>query len=396
MIPVREADRLLAPHRQDYGLESVPLERAAGRVLREDIPADRDLPPGDRVTMDGVAVTSSAWEAGLREFSVQAVVPAGVPPPPLAGPDRAIHVMTGALLPPGADCVVPVEETEDLGERVRLRPETPPRPGQCVHRQGSDLKRGDLAIPAGVVLGSPEILAAAAVGHTALRVAAPPSISVLSTGDELVPADAQPGPHQVRVSNAHALAAAVSREFSARPVLHHLRDDPADVRQGLAAALAESRVLLLSGGVSAGRLDLLPAALAELGVRNVFHGVRQRPGKPFWFGVAGDGAAVFALPGNPVSTLVCYHRYVRPFLLRNLGARPEPAAAAVLTEAVDFPSPLTYFMPVRDAGQGRVVPAVHHGSGDFASLAGTAGFVELDADQPRFEAGAVVPFFRWR
>jgi molybdopterin molybdotransferase len=392
-----EADRLIGQHLQCLPIESLPLAQCA--VLRENIYAERDQPPFDRVAMDGIALRSQSVSAASRRLRIQATQAAGDPPLTLASDDACIEVMTGAVLPAGCDSVVPVEEiTVNAGEaalleRVRVEP------WQNVHRRGSDTRQGALLVAAGVRLHAPEIAAAAGAGMARIRVSSQPMLAVISTGNELVEPGEPVLAHQVRRSNAYGIVAALRERGFQRVADDHIDDNPTELKDRLHFHLQTHDVLVLSGGVSMGRHDLVPACLQELGVREVFHKVAQRPGKPLWFGMAPSGAAVFALPGNPVSTLVCLSRYVLPALSASLGEQPPPPQRMALGAAVTVTPPLTYFLPVRiqhdDWGRAWAMPAPTNGSGDFAALAGTDGIVELPPGPNTYAKGFVARLYRW-
>jgi molybdopterin molybdotransferase len=377
--------------------ESRPLAAAAGRVLREDVPAERDQPPFDRVAMDGIAIAAAAYEGGRRAFRIAGTVAAGQPPAPLPDPAACLEVMTGSMLPPGADAVIPVEALAVEAGVATLRDAGPVVPYANVHRRGLDARAGSLALGAGTRLRGPEIAIAASAGRAALVVGREPRIAVISTGDELVGPDVRPEPWQIRRSNVAGVAATLRRHGYSALGDDHAPDDPAAIRACLARHLATSDALVLSGGVSAGRFDHVPAALEAVGVRRVFHKVAQRPGKPFWFGVGPGGQGVFALPGNPVSTLVCLVRYVLPALAHLEGTRWPAPEQAPLADPYESRHALTAFVPV-DRGRAATPAGVRlhptHGSGDFISLAGTAGFAEL-APERRFEPGDPVPIYTW-
>jgi molybdopterin molybdotransferase len=394
-----EADELIAQHLTCLPIESLPLAQCAGAVLRENVYAERDQPPFDRVTMDGIALDSRGVREGTRSLRIQAMQAAGDPPLTLAGRDHCIEVMTGTPLPTGCDAVVPVERIRIRDGAAELAEEVSVEPDQNVHRRGSDTRQGNLLLAAGTRLGPPEIAIAAGAGMARIRVSSQPMLVVISTGNELI----EPGepilPHQVRRSNAYAIAAALRLHGFQRVADDHIADDPVELRRRLKFHLETHDVLVLSGGVSMGKLDLVPRMLEELGVRCVFHKVAQRPGKPLWFGIAGSGAAVLALPGNPVSTAVCVSRYVLPALAASQGqasSRPERMALAA---PVSVPSALTFFVPIRieidDWGRSWAVPAPTNGSGDFTALAGTDGFVELPPGPNTYPKGFVTRIFRW-
>ena len=399
MLTPAEADRLIGQHLQCSPIESLPLAQCAGAVLRENIYAERDQPPFDRVAMDGIALRGAAVSSASRTLRIQGTQAAGDPPLTLTSDDACIEVMTGAVLPAGCDSVVAVEEitvndgSATLAERVRVEP------WLNVHRRGSDTRQGALLVSAGVRLHAPEIAAAAGAGMARIRVSSQPMLAVISTGNELVEPGEPVLAHQVRRSNAYGIVAALRERGFQRVADDHIDDNPTQLKARLHFHLQTHDVLVLSGGVSMGRYDLVPACLQELGVRAVFHKVAQRHGKPLWFGMAPSGAAVFALPGNPVSTLVCLSRYVLPALSASLGEQPPVPERMALGAAVTVTPPLTYFMPVRvqhdDWGRSWAMPAPTNGSGDFAALAGTDGFIELPPGPNAYAKGFVARLYRW-
>lgn len=405
MISVAEATRLVQATASPLPPETVLLTEALGRVLRQPVYADRPFPPFDRVTMDGLALSYAAIAAGQTQFVIESTQFAGQPPAPLREATAAVEIMTGAVLPPGTDAVVRyedllIEERPD-GRRVATVQVPPPAAGHNVHRQGSDQPQGALLLPAGTLLGPAEIAVAATVGAATLHVTRRPRVAVVSTGDELVDLTDAPATHQIRRSNAYMLLAAV-RQAGAEGQIFHFDDDLPALLAGLPRLLRGFDAVLLSGGVSKGRADFLPQALREAGAEQIFHEVRQRPGKPFWFGRHPGGAVVFALPGNPVSTFINYYRYAAPWLRAvQLPAPHFPAPEpAVLATDVAFRPPLTHFLLVSLAPgpDGRLLarPERAHGSGDLASLLPSDGFVELPAERDFFAAGEVLPLWRFR
>ena len=399
MLTPAEADQLIGQHLQCLPIESLPLAQCAGAVLRENIYAERDHPPYDTVTMDGVALDSRALKASGRSFRIQATQAAGDAPLTLGARADCIEVMTGAVLPAGCDSVVPVEKLAIERGHATLAPDALVEPWQNVHRRGSDTRQGALLLSAGQRLRAPEVAIAASAGMARIRVASQPMLAVISTGNELVEPGEPVLAHQVRRSNAYAIVSALREHGFQRVADDHIRDDAEELRQRLRFHLETHDVLVLSGGVSMGRFDLVPQVLGELGVRTIFHKVAQRPGKPLWFGVAPSGAAVFGLPGNPVSTLVCLTRYVLPALCGSLGQNPRPVQRMALAAPVTVTPPLTYFVPVRleqdDWGRDWAVPAPTNGSGDFTGLAGTEGFVELPPGPNTYAKGFVTRLHRW-
>ena len=399
MLTPAQADELIGQHLQCLPIESLPLAQCAGAVLRENIYAERDHPPYDRVAMDGIALSSRAVSAGSRSFRIQGVQAAGDAPLTLTATTDCIEVMTGAVLPVGCDSVVPVEELSVADGQAALTARARVEPWHNVHRRGSDTRQGTLLLSAGQRLHAPEIAIAASAGMARVRVASQPMLVVISTGNELVEPGEPVLAHQVRRSNAYAIVSALREHGFQRVADDHIRDDAEELRARLRFHLETHDVLVLSGGVSMGRFDLVPKVLEELDVRTIFHKVAQRPGKPLWFGVAPSGAAVFGLPGNPVSTLVCLTRYVLPALRGSLGQTPEAPQRMALGAPLTVTPPLTHFTPVRlqqdDWGRDWAVPAPTHGSGDFTSLAGTAGFVELPPGPNTYAKGFVTRLYRW-
>jgi molybdopterin molybdotransferase len=369
-----------------------------GRVLRQDVDAERDNPPFDRVCMDGAAIASSAFAAGRRHFRVQATQAAGSPALTLAAPDGAIEIMTGAVLPPGTDCVIPLEEYDLIDGLLTLKPEAVAEPWRNIQRRGSDSQPGVPMLTPGMRLGAAEIAVVASAGLAQIDVSRQPRVVVISTGDELVEPGLPIADHQVRRSNAHGVTAALQLHGFESVHDAHLRDDQELMQQRLGQLLDSNDVLVLSGGVSKGKFDFVPAALKARGVEEVFYQVAQRPGRPMWFGVGRQGQLVFGLPGNPVSTLVCLVRYVLPALRAAMSWRASAQERVAIREPISGRK-MTYFMPVRlspEAGAPLLASVcAPNGSGDFLALAGTDGFVELPPLPEGYPAGFIADFYRW-
>lgn len=399
MLSVAEAELIILDHCLALGTEGVPLEQARGRVLREDLRADRDFPPFDRVTMDGIAIAFEHFSAGQRSFPVAGIQAAGAPRLQLEQTGACIEVMTGAMLPGGADTVIRYEDlrldkgcAEILIEEIAFR--------QNLHFQGIDRRSGDLIVPAGRKIAAPEIATAASIGKSTLQVARLPRVAIVSTGDELVDVADTPLPHQIRRSNVYAVQAMLLDHFHIDSRLFHYADDKAQITEGVRQILETFDLVVLTGAVSEGKFDYLPEVLNDLGVEKCFHKVAQRPGKPFWFGHFQRRVVFFALPGNPVSAFLCAWRYLAPFLRRSLGQVDAPPASAVLAEDVVFKPKLTYFLPVKldNATNGtlQAFPLPGHGSGDLANLNDADGFLELPLESDHFRAGEVFPFLQYR
>ncbi len=392
MLSVSDATAIIRQHQLTLPTETVPLTDATGRVLRETVRADRDFPPFDRVAMDGIAIRYTDYEAGQRSFQVTGMQRAGQEQQRLSDAGTCLEAMTGAMLPAGADTIVRYEDISLIdGQATVLVDDV--RAGQSVHFQATDRHAGNELLAIGTWLGPTEIAVAASAGRAMLIVTALPRVALISTGDELVDVATTPLPYQIRRSNTYMLRAALT-SVGITATLHHIVDDETALKSELATLLATHDVLILSGGVSAGKADFVPAVLAGLGVQKLFHKVAQRPGKPLWFGTLttnGQPKTVFALPGNPVSTVLCAYRYVLPYLRACLGVAAELECYAQLATPVTFSPDLTYFLPVRLTSErdGRTLahPLPGSGSADFANLLDADAFMELPTSQGQFGTG---------
>jgi molybdopterin molybdotransferase len=399
LLTPADADKLIGERVSCLPIESLPLAQCAGAVLRENIYAERDAPPFDRVAMDGIALQSEAARGGTRRFRVQATQAAGDPPLTLGSKSSCIEVMTGASMPVDCDAVVPVEQITTRDGEAELAAGLEIEAWQNVHRRATDSRQGALLLSTGTRLSAPEVAIAASAGMARVRVSSQPMVVVISTGNELI----EPGepilPHQIRRSNVYGVASALRRQGFQRVADDHVLDDTDELKQRLKFHLDTHDVVILSGGVSMGKFDLVPRALQELGVQVIFHRVAQRPGKPLWFGVAPSGAAVFALPGNPVSTLVCLTRYVMPALFAAMGQARSPVEKIALAAPFKVEPALAFFLPVKveidEWGRAWANPVVTNGSGDFTALRGTDGFVELPPGPNTFAKGFVTRLYRW-
>ena len=390
---VTEASQRILGLRGPVGTEHCRIGEAAGKTLRQEVVADRDFPPFDRVMLDGLAVRHADLMAGCREFTILGSAPAGAPPARLPGQaGAALEVATGAVLPEGADCILPCEVYEDRGTVAVLARDPGIKPGVAIHPRGSDHRAGEVLLRPGLRLGPVEIGIAAACGNAEIEVSAPIRVVVIATGDELAAVEVSPREGQIRQTNAVALTAALRLGGFSSDETATLGDEKESLREGLAAALSRHDVVILTGGVSRGRCDLVPPVLEELGARLVFHGVAQRPGKPMGVWQLVDGPVVFGLPGNPVSAMVGLRRHVLPALRRWTGAEEAPPPRRILRGKFVRPTGITLFLPVVETAYGEFKPAPVANSGDFAGLAGSCGFVEVDES---FAEGGTVPYFSW-
>ncbi|RYD52350.1 MAG: molybdopterin molybdenumtransferase MoeA [Sphingobacteriales bacterium] len=391
MISVTEAQAIIRDCYRDLGTEQVPLSEATDRILAQDIVADRDFPPYDRIAMDGIAIAFQAWQHGIRQFPVSGMAAAGSPLQTLRHPTHSIEVATGAMLPKNADTIIPYEEME-LENGIAAITATTVRQGQNIHRHGTDSRMGTLLLAKQTQLTPTAIGLLATVGQADVRVRKVPRIAICSTGDELVAITETPAPHQIRRSNNYMLAAALQRE-GIRADTYHLPDDKATLLKNLPDILDRYDAVLFSGAVSKGAYDFLPQVLDRLGMQTRFHRIAQKPGKPMLLGTFENSCIVFGFPGNPVSTMVCYAVYFRNWLYQVLGTK-QPLCSAQLATNVSFAPPLTYHLLVTlqlEDGVLKATPCAGTTSGDLIGLEATDGILSLPADRNQFSAGEAFP-----
>jgi molybdopterin molybdotransferase len=365
------------------GTETVALADAAGRVLAENIPADRDYPPFPRSARDGFAVRAADLPGELR---VIGEVRAGEVFRGAVAVGEAVEIMTGAPLPDGADAVVMVEHTERYGDRVSIQRSI--AADENFSPRGIEARGGDAVLGAGVRIGHAEVAMLATVGHTRVLVYQRPRVAIVATGDEIVEFDQHPGPHQIRNSNVASLAVQVQRAGGLPEILDIARDNyestRTQIRQGL-----EADLLLLSGGVSAGKYDLVEKVLAEFGAKFFFDRVKIQPGQPLVFGKV-QGKIFFGLPGNPGSTMITFETIARAAIEKAQGLRDPslPLLRARLTSSVRHKTGLTRFLPAILSPDGATIaPMVAHGSGDVAALARCNAFLVTDPEREAWAAG---------
>lgn len=399
MLIPSEAQNIIFKAIQSQPSDSVDFNLSLGRVLHQDIVSDRDYPPYNRATMDGYGLRAESFNNGCRKFYSRGVQKAGDKPSVLAlADDACIEIMTGAVVPEGVTAVVPYEEV-DVNDAVSLKPGMSLKVGQNIHAQGSDAKQGTILINKGKRVTSADIAVMASCGYQTVAVNKQPRIALISSGDELVDVSVNPQPHQIRKSNVYAIKAALSSTNFLDVSLYHFRDNESEVAKELSVILDSHDCIILTGGVSQGKTDYFPPQLLKSGVTNLIHGVAQKPGKPFWFGISKKQTPVFALPGNPVSSYVCLHRYVLPALFKSSGCVESKPVFVRLNKPVSTNPKITAFVAVkisRDAtGQLVADPLPSNTSGDFIGLIGTDGFIELQAGQNSYLEGTSVSYIPW-
>ena len=396
MITVEEACRLVLLNTRSWGSEKVPLMKANGRVITESFSTDRPMPPFDRVTMDGIAIKYESYQKGQRIFQIDGIAQAGASQETLGNSAACLEVMTGAVMPNGLDTVIRYEDLSIVDDSAEITVNNV-KIGQNIHRKGSDRNAQDRLLTPPRIVTPAEVNIAATIGKDEITVAKLPRTMVVSTGDELVEISEIPLPHQIRKSNVYMILSAL-QTYGIDADHCHLRDDKELISNSLAEFLSSFDLIILSGGVSAGKYDFVPKVLSELGVECHFHKVAQRPGKPIWFGSKSDGPVVFGLPGNPVSSLVGFVKYVKLWLDRSFGLL-SPTLYCTLKEDIHFSKPLTYFgqVKVHYSEDGLYAsPVLGRGSGDLANLLDADGFVELPRELEHFSAGQNFPIHLYR
>jgi molybdopterin molybdotransferase len=386
MIELNQALHIVLDAARPLGYERVDVSNALTRILAEDVGADADMPPFDQATVDGYACRRA--DLGGR-LTVTETIPAGAAPTRAVRPGECAKIMTGAAIPEGADCVIMVEETDAIGENmVRF---TAGQTCDNISHRASFIHAGQMILQKGSLLGPAHLAALASVGHVRPLVMKQPTVAVVASGDELVPSTVAPGLFQTRNSNSPQLLS----QLQSMNVLTHdcgiVRDVESQIDSTLKDAMAESDVVLISGGVSVGDFDFVPAVLRRNGVRLRFEKVAIKPGKPTVFGQSKQ-AYCFGLPGNPVSAFVVFELLVKPFLYRLMGHDYSPLCVQMSLE-----EPVTRkdterqaWIPVRLTGEKSVRPVQYHGSGHLLALCEADGLIRMEIGLGRIEKGAPV------
>ncbi|MDG1193944.1 MAG: molybdopterin molybdotransferase MoeA [Polaribacter sp.] len=395
MISVAQALQTVLNSTQGFGVEEVPFLKSVGKVLKEDIVADRDFPPFNRVSMDGIAINHRFFEHGIIDFNVEGIQAAGAEQKTMTIDSNCMEVMTGAVLPINTDTVIRYEDVQIKNGIASINLNILEL-GKNIHSKGKDRIQGDLLIEKNTIISAAEIGVIATVGKATVKVAKTPKVIIVSTGDELVEVNENPLAHQIRRSNAFTLVSLL-KKLGIKAKTSHIADDKEVLQQKIANYLKKYDVLIFSGAVSKGKFDFLPAVLAELKVEKLFHRITQRPGKPFWYGVK-NNKPVFAFPGNPISTFVNCLAYFYPWYYKSVGIKVKEEMA-ILGEDVSFKPSLTYFLQVKLENKfGHLVafPITGNGSGDLASLIKTDAFIQLPNDRVEFKKGEVFPILKYR
>jgi len=369
--------------------ESVSLASASGRELAENIYSDRDQPPFHRVMMDGYAFQIAAWEKGTREFYVEGIQAAGEAPLTLKEENGCIEIMTGAVLPNDCSVVIQYEKSIRKEDCVQFQIEEP-KYFQNIHARGFDMKEGEVVLKEGTVIGPLEIAALASVGKTKVKVKRRLNVAIVSTGNELVEVHETPSDFEIRSSNLEMLQSLLKPHCELTNVFR-LSDDEQETTHFIQHELENFDIVCFSGGVSKGRYDFVAKALEENGIEKHFHGVNQKPGKPFFFGSKNE-TVVFAFPGNPISVLHCATRYLIPQLHNS------SIEEAQLMSGYSNKSTLTVYLPafISNYKNGmRIVELIlQNGSGDYMGAIGANGFAEVLPNQ-EVKENEVISFYKF-
>lgn len=393
MLSLFQAQSLILANVSPAKTELVSLEDSIGRILAAPVISDREYPPFNRAAMDGFALQSSSFEKG-KTFTVVKEIYAGQLTEISLNDTECVRIMTGAPVPSSCDVVIRMEDAVVNEQSVSFILNAV-KPWQHIARKGEDLKQGQTALHPGIVIRSGEAAIAASLGYAALSVASLPRVALITTGNEIIPVDQQPLIQQIRNSNAWTVTALL-RNFLISPSRRiHIDDDPALLEEEFRNAKNGNEVLIVSGGVSAGKADHVPDALTKAGYNQVFHKVAIKPGKPIWFGIAENGHVVFALPGNPLSVQVCFKLFVELWLRQHLGTTTSVSHKVMVAETHLKKNNLDEFLM---AVYNKEQPGVVHfkpfnGSGDITSTSGVDGFVLHAADTGDMKVGDVVNFF---
>jgi molybdopterin molybdotransferase len=361
MISPLEAIELLKNITIPFRTEKMPLAKTLGMNIAEKIVADRDFPPFDRAMMDGIAIK----DISAPTWKIEGILFAGEPVKAIKKTDGALEIMTGATAPRGTEAIIKIEDLSIEKKIATYIGKTPLEKGQHIHLQGADAPAGSVLVKKRTKIGPVEIAIAATVGKAHIEVESKPHVHIFSTGDEIVGLHETPADHQIRSSNVMMLKSVLlSKGFKANS--SHLADSAEKIKASFDKALDSNDIILLSGGVSAGKKDLIPGVLAEAGFETVFHKISQKPGRPLLVATRPDGKVVFAFPGNPISTLTCFWVYFLPWVS---GEWPEYQ----VKEIKFLPKPsaeLDQWIPVEN---GEVL--AHNGSGDLINWSRADGLV---------------------
>lgn len=392
MIHIKEAKEKVLDSVWQAKIEYVRIEKAVHRILAKDIYADREFPPFNRVAMDGIAIQFETYQKGQRSFPIQSICAAGSPQQILEDDQSCIEIMTGASLPIHCDTVIRYEDL--VREKNTFKIQSTVKQGQNIHQKGSDHPLEEKLLLQNSEIKPIDINVLASIGLTKVPVWSLPKVVVIATGNELVDLSQKPLPHQIRKSNVYMLAAGL-QEYQIEAPIIHLNDEKSILEEKLDELSQKYDVLIMSGGVSKGKYDYIPEILDKIGIKKQFHRVAQRPGKPIWFGRS-ESCVVFAFPGNPVSTLACFHVYFIPWLRKLLHQKDDYSFPVKLEKDVVFKPSLSYFaeavIHIHSDGTRSAEVIKGNGSGDLVNPTKMDGFVILEEGKDLYKKGEIHSF----
>lgn len=396
MISFSEAlDKILSEVRI-YPSEIVSLDQTLGRVFAEDIVADRDYPPFHRSAMDGFALNSKLYTPN-QIYPYQRELPAGMSMD-LEPNEKAIRIMTGAPVPEGFDLVIKIEDanlSELNGQKQVSFSLKDAKPWQNIAKQGEDVKNNQLVLPKGNQIGTSEFSLLASLGKEKVSVVKAPKIHIISTGNEVVPIQTSPLPYQIRDSNSYTITSILSKYKIQPESVTHVPDLESEITEQIQKGL-EADILILSGGVSMGSMDLVPSILQRLGVELIFHKAAIKPGKPIWFGKR-KNTIVFGMPGNPFSVQTCSRIFLEPFLRKSLGQNQLPSYILPFSTYKQRKGGLTEFFPVRLETRDKtyLTPLAFNGSGDIRAGIFSDGLAIFPGELSQIQRGDMIEFLPW-
>jgi len=389
MIRFTEAQQIISALGRSFGVEEIDLENADGRVLAEDIYADRDYPPFNRATMDGYAINTLDWENGTRSFKIQQVIFAGESAQAVLTKEACYKIMTGAPVPPSANLVIRREDALQTDDAVSFTVEEI-KPYQNIAKQGEDMRKGDLVLPKGATCSLAAISVLASLGKNRVQAKSLPKVALFTTGNEVVEVGMPISDKQIRNSNQHLLKSLL-KQWQIRPeICKHVIDDKEQLKTSLSNAL-DCDIIITCGGVSAGDADYLPEVLTEIGVKKLFHKVAIRPGKPIWCGQMPNGGLVFALPGNPVSCMITFKLFIEVYLSKCLENKALKKINIPFNGERKHVANLDEFFPVRISGGPSKASALPiNSSGDIRLGLNADAFAHHPIDVDELHDGDVV------
>jgi molybdopterin molybdotransferase len=386
MIDLKEALRIVLDSARLLGTERVDLGQALNRILAEEVTSDIDMPPFDKSRVDGYACRRA--DLG-NTLAIVETIQAGVPPTKAIEPNQCAKIMTGAAVPKGGDCVIMIEQTENVGQdTIRFRGQRTP---DNICRRAEDIETGQVVLEKGSRIRPQHIAVLASVGQVRPLVAKRPRVAIIASGDELVEPAAKPGPSQIRNSNGPQLAAQVEAVGVVARVYGTVKDVAADIDRVVKTAVADNDVVIISGGVSVGDFDLVPSILRQNNVRLLFEKIAVKPGKPTVFGLS-EKTYFFGLPGNPVSTFVVFELMVKPFLYKLMGHNYSPVCVQVpLDESVTRKDTERQgWLPVKATDAGTAQPVEYHGSAHIPALCTADGLISMPIGVAKIEKASLV------